>query len=444
MQSDYIKQFLPWGLHTHPEWVDFLSRAWRWCSGRVGFTAFLMENVVGNDFLSPNDILDDTVFRLCGFTPTDSHHQSNLVRSSGVIEPILGHGLTNDVTIDKRFISRAVYDYMWHGLPTRWPESSAVAKHMLMFGVAHFVESSNSLSNRKESRIAFDEPIAVLATAWQLNRDPNFSFRCLLDDRAFYHSSHQNVFEVCLAYSLLHSFDGNAMLNDVFDLRSDITDSEEAFGRQAQLVVRSDDRLYPVSPTTGPADRFLIRCKRNDDVIRWLGSNTSRILFCAPPESMGPDLLFFMCIEGRLLLVALQAKHSTKDTLPRGSLMHAIASVTPAGFWMLRGKHIAASIGHSSDVPICQKGCGDFVQPTLNLLEHIPDAVYFEEAQYSLLRVIASYPAALELERSLDEEKDHDKDKHWIAEFRHAVIEKFYHRGLFQEDSDPERHAVSE
>ena len=55
------------------------------------------------------------------------------------------------------------------------------------------------------------------------------------------------------------------------------------------------------------------------------------------------------------------------------------------------------------------------INETMNALTNIPHGLTIEEAEYSILRVFASWPGEAKLERTLEPRKTTDLDKHPLA-----------------------------
>ena len=148
------------------------------------------------------------------------------------------------------------------------------------------------------------------------------------------HSPCQNGFEAYLTFYLRQVFKDAETLDRVFTLRGPVAWQSDEF----ELVTVNASRGQPqreiivVTPTSGPSSNIGI-VATSGEVVEWLTTNTHRFRFCFPPESFGPDVLFFLRhkTSKKLLLVTIQAKNC--ESVDRQTLMKGIRTVTPSWFW---------------------------------------------------------------------------------------------------------------
>ena len=102
----------------------------------------------------------------------------------------------------------------------------------------------------------------------------------------------------------------------------------------------NDPQVSVVTPSCGPASNVGFSAESGEAVLEWISTNSDRFTFCFPPESFGPDLLFFVRSEasGKLLLVTIQAKKY--DSVEKRALIEGVRTVTPSWFWKSKDREV--------------------------------------------------------------------------------------------------------
>ncbi|KAG5650686.1 hypothetical protein H0H81_011379 [Sphagnurus paluster] len=289
------------------------------------------------------------------------------------------------------------------------------------YGFARFADASTCT-------VRADEPLVLLAAAQWTEVHYRSSYK-LFAKQIHLHEPSSNGFENFLALCISKAFAGagGRRLNEVFAFSAPMGSRPPAWAKQhAELVglyraeggpgatveVGTVDVAGPAPAS--PAVTLGVNAKSAGETVAWL-AHALHAPVCFPHASMGPDLLFLLRTldDGRLVWVALQAKYSTgKDgTLSRYFLRKAIRSVTPSKFFVDKdGKPFS---------PAANPG---LVTRTLELLEGLPDR-RDDAGKYSLLRVVASFPAETNLKRCMEE--DPDADGHPIACLSMKFIKQF-------------------
>jgi hypothetical protein len=241
-------------------------------------------------------------------------------------------------------LSYAIYDQILYG---RYCLSSFTSEDR-----ATFVEYGFARHKPGTKDTVLDEPLAILAALQWVNQNAKLSlFECLRHDIER-HSKRKNGFEAYLAFHLRKVFETAPELDAVFTFRSDFaqrsrTDlpwQHENF--ELVTVVPTTDRNNPrvsvVTPSCGSSSNVGFVADSGEEVLEWISTNNDQFTFCFPPESFGPDLLFFVRskVSGRLLLVIIQAKKY--DVVKKEALIHGVRTVTPSWFWKCKDKKVCS------------------------------------------------------------------------------------------------------
>jgi len=127
--------------------------------------------------------------------------------------------------------------------------------------------------------------------------------------------------------------------------------------------------------------------QHESQVTAWLnGTNPVPMLF--PPTSMGPDILFVLRLcDGKLIWVAVQSKLIGDEQLKTEVLKSAVKSITPDFFYI---QHNGDHFAHATQP--------NLVQQTRAGLTSLPNPCQ-TGGSYTVLRVLASFPADVGIER---------------------------------------------
>jgi len=127
--------------------------------------------------------------------------------------------------------------------------------------------------------------------------------------------------------------------------------------------------------------------QQESQVTAWLnGTNPAPMLF--PPTSMGPDILFVLRLcDETLIWVAVQSKLIGDEQLKTEVLKSAVKSITPEFFYI---QHNGDYFVHATQP--------NLVQQTRVGLTRLPNPCQ-TSGSYTVLRVLASFPADVGIER---------------------------------------------
>jgi hypothetical protein len=243
-------------------------------------------------------------------------------------------------------LSRVIYDQILYGRYTLSAFSCEEKATFVRYGFARHKPGTDDT--------VLDEPLAILAALQWVNQNAKLSlFECLRHDIAR-HSKRKNGFEAYLAFHMRTIFETAPELDAVFTFRSDFalrgsTDlpwQHEKF--ELVTVVATADRNNPrvsvVTPSCGSSSNIGLLATSGEEVLEWISTNNDQFTFCFPPESFGPDILFFVrsTVSGRLLLVVTQARKY--DNVRKENLLQGVRTVTPSWFWKSKDKNVCSSL----------------------------------------------------------------------------------------------------
>ena len=194
-----------------------------------------------------------------------------------------------------------------------------------------------------------DEPLAILAALHWV--EEKFSVFDTLRNDIDKHAPRRNGFEAYLVFYLREVFEKAPALHSVFTFREDFAHlpwMHDEF--ELVTVFKPKDSAIPqtsgsprvsiVTPTSGPSSNLGFSAKSDREVLDWISTNRGKNTFCLPPESFGPDILFFVKskISENLLLVMIQAKCC--KSVDRETLLHGVRTVTPSWLWKSKDKKV--------------------------------------------------------------------------------------------------------
>jgi hypothetical protein len=216
--------------------------------------------------------------------------------------------------------------------------------------IGAFIEHGFALTRSGEDVI--DEPLAIMA-AWNwLDENGLFLLLDCLQREVGKHAPQKKGLEAYLAFYVRKVFEKTTRLNDIFTFRSDFacrTESDLSWQKEEfELVTvsippdKDEWEISTVTPSCGPSSNIGFLAKTDDDVLNWISENKECYAFCFPTESGGPDLFFYVRSKatGRLLLVALQAKHYNLKDVDKPTLLQGVRTVTPPFFWKSKGEKV--------------------------------------------------------------------------------------------------------
>lgn len=296
------------------------------------------------------------------------------------------------------------------------------------YGFARFVDAETRT-------VLVDEPLVLLAATHWINANHRSSYKYFAK-RIQFHDSCSNGFENYIAFCLNLAFSQRLRLNEIFSFCGP---SPSWASQEAELVAlhltdigEVEEGCVRHSEFFGPSATLGTNAKTTEETSAWLRNNSHAPL-CFPHVAMGPDLLFVVKLaDGSLIWVALQAKYSIgkNGSLSRVFLRRAMRSVTPSFFFVdkvkriLTLKHALTNI-YQDGKQFSPASDPDIAENTIRCLGELPHR-RSDAGKYSLLRVIASFPAQTNLKRCLEE--DPDNDGHPIAYLNMNFIKRLTRR----------------
>ncbi|KAF5378063.1 hypothetical protein D9615_007518 [Tricholomella constricta] len=402
VQRAYIEKYLP------PTLLSGASG--RRLTERIGhrFTAGYIAELLKNGFQRPHALLNAYIEYFTDFKPTDAQ-DFVLAEGQGPISissryKLDFHKLTKTTSPDTDMIATV------HQITTHYLMRSVLPgslgkdeKTYVEYGFARFIDAETNT-------VAVDEPLVLLAaTHWiDLNHRSSYKF---FAKQIHVHEPTSNGFENYLAFCLNLAFSKKQRLDEIFSFSGTAPTWAH---QEAELVAlhrtSGSIEISPVRHSTlsGPSLTLGVNAKTTEETSAWL-EHRAHAPICFPHVSMGPDLLFVLQLaDGSTIWVALQAKYSTgkNGTLSRLFLRRATRSVTPSQFFIDKeGNHFSPTT-HPS-----------LVSTTLQHLLALPRRREADAGKYSLLRVVASFPAQPGLKRCIEEEDPDAKE----GEGRHPI-----------------------
>jgi hypothetical protein len=196
-----------------------------------------------------------------------------------------------------------------------------------------------------------DEPLAILAgLTWLSAIAPLSLLECLRHDIGKHspkHSPRKNGFEAYLAFHLRKLFETTPKLNQVFTFRDDFARMSDLSWQHEEfdlvtLCNSHESQISVVTPSCGPSSNVGLLAQSNDEVLEWISTNALQFTFCFPPESLGPDVLFFIRHKRswQLLLVMVQARNYS--TVDLESLITGVRTVTPSWLWKSKNTNVCS------------------------------------------------------------------------------------------------------
>ncbi|KAJ3505936.1 hypothetical protein NLJ89_g7152 [Agrocybe chaxingu] len=276
------------------------------------------------------------------------------------------------------------------------------------YGFARFVDSETKT-------VAVDEPLVLLAATHWTNANVRTTYKSFAKQIQV-HEPASNGFENYVAFCLDMIFSYRRRLSDIFTFHGEIPAWSNL---DAELVGLHRTSLDQVETSTvrhflfsGPSVTLGANAKSPEETSEWL-DHRSPTPMCFPHISMGPDLIFVLRLsDGTLIWVVLQAKYSLgkNGKLSRSSLRQAMRSVTPSTFFL-----------DKDDKPFSPASHPNLVKETSQRLLSLPHR-RTDAGRYSLLRVVASFPADTHLKRCLEE--DPDDEGHPIASLNMTLVKQ--------------------
>ncbi|KAG6872270.1 hypothetical protein C0995_011369 [Termitomyces sp. Mi166 len=358
------------------------------------FTAGYIAELLNNGFKSPHTLLNRYIEFFTDFRPTDAQKYVDAEDSTVLISSryrLDFHKLVKSPDMIDTIHQLTTHYLMRSALPRSLGQDE---KMYVEYGFARFKDAGTNT-------VAIDEPLVLLAATHWIDKNYRTSYK-LFAERIRIHDTSSNGFENYLAFCLNLAFSQKQRLDKVFTFCGTPPAWAQQEAELVSLHYTSDGiEISPVRQSTnsGPSLTIGVNAKTTDGTSAWLRHETPAPA-CFPHSHMGPDLLFVLRLaDNSNIWVAVQAKYSIgkNGMLSRLFLRRAIRSVTPSKFFIDKeGNPFSAEL----------------VGKILDSLASLPHR-RSDVGTYSLLRVVASFPAQPGLKRCLEE--DPDEQHHPVA-----------------------------
>ncbi len=190
-----------------------------------------------------------------------------------------------------------------------------------------------------------DEPLMIFAALTWVKKQKHFSLLDCLRRGIHMHSTRRNGFEAYLAYYIREIFETPQKLDAVFTFRSDFASRTDLSWQHGafELVTVSRAKVTPITKNSGPSSSIGFIAVSGEEVLEWIETNEDKYSFCFPPESFGPDILFYLRCQRsqKLLLAAVQCKKYEEVGLD--CLVHGLRTVSPPWFWRSKNLEVRHS-----------------------------------------------------------------------------------------------------
>ncbi|KAG5652567.1 hypothetical protein H0H81_004576 [Sphagnurus paluster] len=406
IQRRYLEKYLPPNFLSSTSGKRLLERIGYWLHGRHRFTAGYLAELLESGFQRPHTLLNTYIEHFTDFRPTDAQDFVR-VEPSGPISissryKLDFHKLTKNTDMITTIHQITTHYLMRSVLPGSLGKDE---KTFVEYGFARFTDAETNT-------VAVDEPLVLLAATHWINANYRTSYK-FFAKQIHVHEPTSNGFENYLAFCLNLAFSTKQRLDAVFSFSGTPPDwacqkAELVAIHRTSTSMNGIDSPVEISPVRhsslcGPSLTLGVNSKTTDETLAWL-EHCEYAPICFPHLSMGPDLLFVLRLaDGTTIWVALQAKYSVgkNGTLSRLFLRRALRSVTPSKFFIDKdGK------------PFSPATDPELVHATLQRLSNLPHR-RTDAGKYSLLRIVASFPAQTGLKRCIEE--DPDREGHPIA-----------------------------
>ncbi|PVF91660.1 hypothetical protein CPB86DRAFT_820309 [Serendipita vermifera] len=425
-QDQYIKKYIPapW---TETKWRAFLNRAWEWFGGRYRLTAALVSFLLAGGFVSPHRTINGFVREVAEFTPTDGDRwvaQEAALSVDFQAIQCIKFQFQKMTEPHKQLLAKMLRAQLFSGM---YRPQKMDAKGKLDFIQYGFARAVITLTKDRPSveTIVIDERIpALIALKYLNNETSNTLFAGLYGD-IFQHSPHGNGFEQYLAFYMRVAFEYSPTLDTIFHFRSDFAQRRNKDlkwqRRKFNLVTiwkgldESDSSISIVTPSCGPSANLGFKADSIREVWEWIQFNREKRTFCFPPESMGPDLLFFVQSEStqRTFLISLQAK--ARKSIDAETLRHGVRSVTPSLYW--KSKKVSSKKDPASQRPryVGKRAERLLAAETPVVLASIPQGFRIQGADYPVLRIFASWEGEDRIERTTPPQSRVGRAVKWVS-----------------------------
>ncbi|KAJ3849168.1 hypothetical protein EV368DRAFT_47880 [Lentinula lateritia] len=405
-QTVYLERFFPPDIwHTSGHLRD---RIYYWLRGRqvitiaYRFTAEYMSLALQCGYQNMHQLLDQYIYSVACFRPADFEDLEE--DFFGIVElpsPAFGFEKLNETMRQK--VKTIAHEYLFTSKLATYLGSDERA--YIELGLARI----SGYDGKKSVKI--DEPLVLLAcSVWFNEQRPHTVYKTLADQIDYhYPSTGRNGFEEFMSYYLLQILQKPIKLNEVFDFEGG--DDKGLGDREAQLVTLHLDESQKlvegkVSLVKGDSTLFGpiglgIGTKDHSALNEWL-SLKRHATFCFPMNLMGPDIMCFLKLEGKVsgsftyVCLAIQCKYHRTRSLEPETLRGAIATVTPRRFFQ---------VSHYPSL--------DRVSKRENVLNTLQNLKFRDPSagQCGIVRIVCGFPVKVDLAKAFPQAQTTDKNK---------------------------------
>ncbi|KAJ7163097.1 hypothetical protein C8R46DRAFT_334629 [Mycena filopes] len=383
-QERYVTKLLPPALATSPSGRWLIARIWRWLRGRHGYTAAFIHALINGGLETPHTRLNDYIREHTRFEPQDAIDE--------VAKEVAAAGLESDRLWTDNF--RAI-DFSKISVETRSLLLDILFRYMATqqesppLGLEHIdlVNSDYALFIDGElSSISVAEPLILVAAARKLLPHP--SSRPALQFIAGHPNNYPDTFlgsmrlnaprtaralSHCLVFYLARVLGEPRPLSDIFHFPHKVPTWAKQSG---QLIRFHRETLEVEHSTVSLTDTSLplaTETSSAEETAAWL-DHRHGTAFCLPSAS-NPDILFSLKLaDGCFIWVALRAM-ATDEPIQVDELKAALSQLEARNLFTGEGDNTA-----------------------INALDVLPQRSS-KLGTHSLLRVVASFPVEIDLER---------------------------------------------
>ncbi|KAL5476916.1 hypothetical protein ACEPAI_3102 [Sanghuangporus weigelae] len=323
-QREYILRYMPRHFARTVSGKAFLKRAWNYARGRHRFTATLVTQLLKLSFQSPHRILNAFMEASCGFVPSDAqrfvHKEQEIVNLKGNLDLFAPLDFSKLFDDPVRLLDFSNVLYAW--LLLRKPIAlTSKSKDLVELGFARFIDVPGD-------NVYVDEPIVLFAAASQFgSRD--FSLGDYVKRPLLEGPGRGEHFEASVAYYLACAFDEMSKLCDIFDFGDEVPEWATLPAELVSVTLKGEGieaNCFHLQDLIGSMTAIGVHLDSVEEMMKWLKNPSS--LLCFPNKTMGLDIIFFVRLDGRLILpILVQCKWSTANVLDKMTLQRAVYSL---------------------------------------------------------------------------------------------------------------------
>ncbi|KAJ6624662.1 hypothetical protein B0H10DRAFT_2186505 [Mycena sp. CBHHK59/15] len=413
---EYLASLMPDKIRSTESMLVLGHRVAYYLHGRFRFTAAFMRELLRAEYKSPHRLFNAFIKKVTspedndvgGFQPTDAEEfwEPKECGPIGELKKFKFEKLKRNNALMLR-VQTVVQQFFMRSELTM---NLGPAEHQAVeFGFARF----RTIEGPSKQLTVIDEPLAVLALIEWLPKNglPIWDTLALDARNAKNEAGGYNTLEEYFGYYFSTVFDGVRPLDQIFVFDRGGALPDWAL-KPAKLV-----SLYQVNNT--PPQRVIesgfVGCSARPSIALATSSGSYehtklwldyayRSAICFPDVLMGPDILFILELwNKKRIWVAVQSKYSHDDLLNWDTFVKALASVKPSKFYhnhKTTGGENRKSV--KMDVDTLEPGKKSVQEKrneeTMRYLDALPNRLSDGTAgEFSLLRVIASWPSNVDL-----------------------------------------------